>query len=545
MYPIPIRQPWYPSSKVLSVLKDQEINGFMLVEGNQEDYHKVKALYDVGPINQYGIEKVQIIHNPTFTSQFESGLATLNEKNNLFNATWPADEDSSLRRYINNVLKQITLQHKSTYPLVNFLPSFRGTKSDSLESTLQKGYADQTDSGTFGKGVYCTRHANHAYQDNGTLLFNWVAFHSAYPVTISDMSSNLQGHSIYVNFDALYVLVAPKDNLSQGDYPIASLRIKPTHDEVVIFNPLHVFPRYLITLAPCGINLKSLDFQSPKNRCLHTLQGHTHDVQSMTELSNKMLASFSSDGTIKLWDPKTGMCHRTLEQHNDQVTTVTQLKDGRLVSASWDEKIIFWNPDTGFCLGISQQRTRRSLIELKDGIFASIFCTWIELFAFQGVISFPQGKLTGHTDVIYKLLALNDGILASASRDQTIKLWDPSSKTCICTLAGHKGAVLDIIQLVDGKLASASWDKTIKFWDLKTGDCIHTLYEPTAELLAQLKDGTLVSGGKGAIKLWDLKKYALMDTLQGGNTWIKALIPLSNGTFASAYKNDTTIKIWG
>ena len=59
-------------------------------------------------------------------------------------------------------------------------------------------------------------------------------------------------------------------------------------------------------------------------------------------------------------------------------------------------------------------------------------------------------------------------MLASASADKTIKLWDVENKTEIKTFRGHSDKVTSVaINHNDTMLASASADKTIKLWNIK------------------------------------------------------------------------------
>lgn len=58
-------------------------------------------------------------------------------------------------------------------------------------------------------------------------------------------------------------------------------------------------------------------------------------------------------------------------------------------------------------------------------------------------------------------------LLASASYDDTVKLWAPEDDDweCFATLKGHESTVWDIDFTKDGKfLASASDDNTVKVW---------------------------------------------------------------------------------
>ncbi|AFY83562.1 WD40 repeat domain-containing protein [Oscillatoria acuminata] len=64
----------------------------------------------------------------------------------------------------------------------------------------------------------------------------------------------------------------------------------------------------------------------------------------------------------------------------------------------------------------------------------------------------------------------------SASRDETLKLWDLETGTELATLRGHSDLVYAVAIAPDGKRAvSASRDETLKLWDLETGTELATL----------------------------------------------------------------------
>jgi WD40 repeat protein len=114
-----------------------------------------------------------------------------------------------------------------------------------------------------------------------------------------------------------------------------------------------------------------------------------------------------------------------------------------------------------------------------------------------------------HTTRAYSVAFSPDGkILASASWDGTIKLWETKSWRELRTLAGHGWGVYKAVFSPDGKqLASASRDATIKIWDVATGANTRTLIADSLAVksVAWSPDGRLLasSGNDGVVKLWD------------------------------------------
>lgn len=157
--------------------------------------------------------------------------------------------------------------------------------------------------------------------------------------------------------------------------------------------------------------------------------------------------------------------------------------------------------------------------------------------------------LTGHSNEINAIvISPQSYILASASWDQSIKIWNLKTGQLIHSLRGHQGYVNCLAITSDGyTLASGSWDRTIKLWHTGTGKLIHTLKGHSNyihSLAITPNNQYLISSSRDkTIKIWELNTGTPLYTLKTPGC-VRSLDISSDGTLLAAGSDDRTLQLW-
>ncbi len=163
----------------------------------------------------------------------------------------------------------------------------------------------------------------------------------------------------------------------------------------------------------------------------------------------------------------------------------------------------------------------------------------------------------GHTSVIMAVDFSPDGqIIASASFDKTIKLWQVSTGKLITTLEGHQERLWSLRFSPDGRtLASSGYDSTIKLWNVADGTLKKTIFGHNKTWVRSVDfspDGKLLasSDSLGWIKLWNAKDGTLIKSIpahrtkKGRRWWVTSIKFNHNGKIIASTSNDKTAKLW-
>ncbi|QLJ02757.1 helix-turn-helix domain-containing protein [Streptomyces sp. NEAU-sy36] len=163
---------------------------------------------------------------------------------------------------------------------------------------------------------------------------------------------------------------------------------------------------------------------------------------------------------------------------------------------------------------------------------------------------YTANQLTGHTAPIQALAFSPDGrILATASADHSVKLWDTSSHQLMSTLAGHTDAVTAVAFSPDGRmLASASADHSVKLWDTSTQRETATLtgHTNTVNAVAFGPGGHILATGSsdGTVRLWDTATRRTASVLNPHTGAVLAMAFSPDGATLATAGTDHTVHLW-
>eukprot|EP00069_Balaena_mysticetus_P001648 bmy_15460T0 len=244
-----------------------------------------------------------------------------------------------------------------------------------------------------------------------------------------------------------------------------------------------------------------------------------------------LLATGSYDGFARIWT-KDGNLASTLGQHKGPIFALKWNKKGNFIlSAGVDKTTIIWDAHTGEA---KQQFPFHSAPALdvdwqSNNTFASC-STDMCIHVCKLGQDRPIKTFQGHTNEVNAIKWDPTGnLLASCSDDMTLKIWSMKQDNCVHDLQAHNKEIYTIKWSPTGPgtnnpnanlmLASASFDSTVRLWDVDRGICIHTLtkHQEPVYSVAFSPDGRYLASGSfdKCVHIWNTQTGALVHSYRG------------------------------
>ncbi|XP_020241163.1 WD40 repeat-containing protein HOS15-like isoform X2 [Asparagus officinalis] len=310
--------------------------------------------------------------------------------------------------------------------------------------------------------------------------------------------------------------------------------------------------------GPCGSSRQNLALCPKVLTCFEGSPETTKDVTALAwNGAGSLLATGYYDGQTRIWS-KDGELKSILIKHEGLIFSLKWNKRGsHLLTGSSDKSAILWDTRTWECKQHYHCHHAPTLdVDWRNNNSFATCSVDCKICVFKIGNYLPCKVFEGHQDSVNCIKWDSNGsFLASCSDDKTAKIWSLKQDKCLHDFREHQGAVSTIRWSPTGPgtnnpsqqllLASASSDSFVKLWDAELGRLVCNLKGHREEPVCSVEfspNGQFLASGSSSdkcVNIWSVKEGQLVNTYRGGGEILQVCWNKEGNKIAACSSNGT------